>query len=212
MFWNVIDKNRFEILKKVIETISLKNFYMAGGTALAIQINTRESFDFDFFVRESFNINDLINELNSIGNLQVISSREGTLHCTLNDVQLTFLYFPNDLVEDLVPVSEIPNLYLASIKDIATMKLVAISQRGVKKDFFDLYNICNKFNLSVINILDLLKIKYENNKINYSHIIQSLSYFDDAENEELPRVFIKYDWNTIKNFFVEEQKQIYESV
>ena len=212
MFWNVIDKNRFEILKKVIGTISLKDFYMAGGTALAIQTGTRESFDFDFFVRKEFDLNILINELDSIGKLQVTFSRKGTLHCILNDVQLTFLYFPNELIESLAVPNEISTLYLASIKDIATMKLIAISQRGAKKDFFDLYNICNEFNLSVKDILDLLKIKYDINKINYSHIIQSLSYFEDAEDEELPKIFIQYSWSDIKNFFTNEQRKIYNEL
>jgi len=210
MFWNVIDKNRFEFLKKVMEVVSLEDFYMAGGTALAIQTGTRESFDFDFFVREEFDVNTLINELNSIGKLQVTSSRKDTLHCILNNVQLTFLYFPNELIEKLITPNEIPNLYLANIKDIATMKLIAISQRGAKKDFFDLYNICNEFNISTKTILDLLKIKYDNNKINYSHIAQSLAYFEDAEDEKLPKTFIQYDWNSIKEFFVNEQRKIYE--
>ena len=53
MFWNVIDENRYHILKKIMKNISLKNYYLAGGTALALQTGIRESFDFDFFVQES---------------------------------------------------------------------------------------------------------------------------------------------------------------
>lgn len=210
MFWNVIDKQRYQILKQVCQTISIKNYYMAGGTALAIQTGLRESFDFDFFVQEQFDIQQLVQELEVIGELQVTSYREGTLHCILENVQLTFLYFPNKLLEKLVKIEEIPNLYLASIKDIALMKLIAISQRGTKKDFFDLFYICNKLNMTIKDFLDLLKSKYDQNKINFSHIIKSLSYFEDAEDEILPKTFIQYDWEKIKEYYKEEQIRIYK--
>ena len=114
-----------------------------------------------------------------------------------------------EVVEDKVTTEDIKGLYLASIKDIAIMKLIAISQRGTKKDFFDLYYICNNFDITIKEILDILDKKYDKNKINYLHIIQSLAYFEDAEDENLPKVFIKYDWNIIKKYYINEQKKIY---
>ena len=50
---------------------------------------------------------------------------------------------------------------------------------------------------------------YDKNRINYLHIIQSLSYFEDAEDENLPKVFIDYNWETIKNYYIKEQEKIY---
>ncbi len=209
MHWEVIDKNRYDILKKIIQKISLKRYYLAGGTALALQTGIRESFDFDFFVQTEFDENLLIQELEEIGELEVTACRKGTVHAILNNVQITFLHFENNLVEDKVITEDIKELYLASIKDIAIMKLIAISQRGTKKDFFDLYYICNKFNITINNILDLLDKKYDKNRINYLHIIQSLSYFEDAEDENLPKVFIDYNWETIKDYYIKEQEKIY---
>ena len=153
MHWEVIDKNRYDILEKIVQKVSLKRYYLAGGT----------------------------------------------VHAILNGVQITFLHFENNLVEDKVTTEDLQGLYLASIKDIAIMKLIAISQRGTKRDFFDLYFICNNFDITIKNILDLLDKKYDKNKINYLHIIQSLAYFEDAEDENLPKVFIDYNWETIKN-------------
>lgn len=209
MHWEVIDKNRYDILEKIIKKISLEKYYLAGGTALALQTGIRESFDFDFFVQTKFDENLLIQELEEIGELEVTVCRKGTVHAILNDVQITFLYFENNLVEDKVTTEDIKGLYLASIKDIAIMKLIAISQRGTKKDFFDLYYICNNFDITIKEILDILDKKYDKNKINYLHVIQSLAYFEDAEDENLPKVFIKYDWNTIKKYYINEQKKIY---
>lgn len=209
MYWEVIDKNRYNILKKVIEKISLENYYLAGGTALALQTGIRESFDFDFFVQIEFDENLLIQELEEIGKLEVTVCRKGTVHAILNGVQLTFLYFKNNLVADKIEVENVKGLYLASIKDIAIMKLIAISQRGTKKDFFDLYYICNNFNITITDILKMLKEKYDENKVNYAHIIQSLAYFEDAEDENLPKVFIDYDWEKIKEYYIKEQRKIY---
>lgn len=210
MYWNVIDSNRYNVLEKLIKTITLKDYYLAGGTALALQTGIRESFDLDFFIQNEFDENLLIQELESLGELEISVCRKGTVHAILNNVQLTFLYFPNKLVEPKVKVKEIDGLYLASIEDIAIMKLVAISQRGTKKDFFDLYYICNQFNIKIQDVLKMLNKKYDQNKINYSHIIQSLSYFEDAEDENLPKVFIDYDWNTIKQYYINEQRNIYK--
>ena len=209
MYWEVIDKNRYNILKKVIEKISLENYYLAGGTALALQTGIIESFDFDFFIQTEFDENLLIQELEEIGNLEVTVCRKGTVHAILNGVQLTFLYFKNNLVADKIEVEDVKGLYLASIKDIAIMKLIAISQRGTKKDFFDLYYICNNFNITITDILKMLKEKYDENKVNYAHIIQSLSYFEDAEDENLPKVFIDYNWEKIKEYYIKEQRKIY---
>ena len=209
MYWEVIDKNRYNILKKVIEKISLENYYLAGGTALALQTGIRESFDFDFFVQIEFDENLLIQELEEIGKLEVTVCRKGTVHAILNGVQLTFLYFKNNLVADKIEVEDVKGLYLASIKDIAIMKLIAISQRGTKKDFFDLYYICNNFNITITDILKMLKEKYDENKVNYAHIIQSLAYFEDAEDENLPKVFIDYNWEKIKEYYIKEQRKIY---
>lgn len=133
MHWEVIDKNRYDILKKIIEKVSLKEYYLAGGTALALQTGIRESFDFDFFIQTEFDENLLIQELEGIGELEVTVCRKGTVHTILNGVQLTFLHFENNLITDKIAVEDIQGLYLASIKDIAIMKLIAISQRGTKK-------------------------------------------------------------------------------
>lgn len=208
MYWNVIDENRKNILEKIINNISLDNYYMAGGTALALQNGLRESFDFDFLVKDNFDTTILVQELKALGSLEVTFISKSTLHCILDKVQLTFMYFPNQLINDLVKVEDFKGLYLASISDIAAMKLLAISQRGSKKDFFDLYNICQMSNYELKDILEFLRIKYKEEKLNYFHILKSVIYFEDAEDDILPKTFVDYDWNKIKDFYLKEYKKI----
>ena len=206
MNWSIIDKDRYELLKKITETISIESYYMIGGTALSLQLGLRESFDFDFCVPDEFNNEILLGELRSLGEIKVKQNQKGTCDVILNGVQISFFYYPNSMIKELVTTEEMPKLKMASILDIAVMKIVAVGGRGAKKDFFDLYNIINKCNITVDELVKGLIQKFGNN-INYVNTIMGLSYFEDAEQEILPKTFVEYDWEEIKKFFMKFQTE-----
>lgn len=205
MYWNIIDKKRYSLLKKITENVNIPNYYMIGGTALSLQLGLRESFDFDFCVPQQFNNEELLNELKEIGNVEVKQNQKGTCDVIINGIQVSFFYYPNKLIEEFIENEEIPKLRLASVIDIAVMKLIAIGGRGAKKDFFDLYNIINKTDVTVDQLVQGL-IKKCGNEINYVNTIMGLSYFEDAEQEILPITYVEYDWEKIKKFFIKFQK------
>ena len=207
MYWNIFDKDRYELLKKISEVVSIDDYYMIGGTAISLQLGLRESYDFDFCVKSEFNNEILLNELRNIGNVEVIQNQKGTCDVLLNGVQVSFFYYPNKVINDFVKTEEMPKLKIASALDIAVMKMVAIGGRGAKKDFFDLYNIIEKCNITVDELVNGLMQKCGDN-INYVNIIMGLSYFEDAEDEILPNTFVEYNWEDIKKFFIALQKEI----
>ena len=207
MYWNIFDKSRYELLKKISEVVSINDYYMVGGTALSLQLELRESYDFDFCVKSEFNNEILLDELKSIGNVEVIQNQKGTCDVLLNGVQVSFFYYPNKVLAEFTKAKEMPNLNIASILDIAVMKLVAIGGRGAKKDFFDLYKIIEKCNINSYELVKGLKQKCGDN-INYVNIIMGLSYFEDAEDEILTNTFGDYNWENIKKFFIEFQKKV----
>ena len=207
MYWNIFDRNRYDLLKKLSEEVSINDYYMIGGTALSLQLGLRESYDFYFCVKGEFNNELLLEELKKIGNIEVIQNQKGTCDVLLNGVQVSFFYYPNKVLKDFIKVEEMPNLNFASILDIATMKVVAIGGRGAKKDFFDLFNIIKKCNINTYELVEGLKQKCGEN-INYVNIIMGLSYFEDAEDEILPNTFVDYNWGEIKKFFIEFQKEV----
>ena len=207
MYWNIFDKGRYELLRKISEIVSINDYYMVGGTALSLQLELRESYDFDFCVKSEFNNEILLDELKSIGNVEVVQNQKGTCDVILNGVQVSFFYYPNKVLAEFTKAKEMPNLNIASILDIAVMKLVAIGGRGAKKDFFDLYNIIEKCNISINELVKGLKQKCGDN-INYVNIIMGLSYFEDAEDEILTNTFGDYNWENIKKFFIEFQKKV----
>ena len=211
MYWNIFDKARYKLLKKISEVVSIKDFYMIGGTALSLQLGLRESYDFDFCVESQFNNEVLLKELKEIGNVEVMQNQKGTCDVLLDGVQVSFFYYPNKVIKDFVNVEEMPKLKIASILDIAIMKIVAIGGRGAKKDFYDLYNIIKKCNIDINEIAKGL-IKKCGENVNYVNIIMGLSYFEDAEDEILPKTFLEYDWENIKKFFIEFQKKFQETL
>ena len=211
MYWNIIDENRYKLLENITNTISMKNYYMIGGTSLSLQLGLRESYDFDFCVPEYFNNELLLEELQKLGQTEVKQNQKGTLDVILNGVQVSFFYYPNSVIKEFVNPKEMPKLKLASILDIAVMKVVAIGGRGAKKDFFDLYNILNKSNITIDELAKGLLQKYGTN-INYANIIMGLSYFEDAEQEILPKTFVKYNWEEIKKFFINFQTNFYKQL
>lgn len=204
MNWNIIDKDRYILLKNITEKVSIPEFYMIGGTALSIQLGLRESFDFDFCVPNIFNNEILLQELKEIGEIEVKQNQKGTCDVILNGVQVSFFYYPNPVIKEYIIPEEMPKLKMASILDIAVMKVVAIGGRGAKKDFFDLYNIINKNNITIDELAKGLIEKCGNN-INYANTIMGLSYFEDAEQEILPKTFVEYNWEEIKKFFIKFQ-------
>ena len=211
MYWNIIDKDRYKLLKDLTETVTIPEYYMIGGTALSLQMGLRESFDFDFCVPAQFNNELLLEELGKIGEMKVKQNQSGTCDVIFNGVQVSFFYYPNKIINELVEPQEMPKLKMASILDIAIMKVVAIGGRGAKKDFFDLYNIINKCKISIKELAEGL-IEKCGNKTNYVNIIMGLSYFEDAEQEILPKIFVEYNWEEIKEFFINYQKEFKEYI
>lgn len=207
MYWNIIDNDRYNLLKSITDIVSIPNYYMIGGTALSLQLGLRESFDFDFCVPEQFNNEILLQELEKLGTMEVKQNQKGTCDIILNGVQISFFYYPNKVIKDFIVPEEMPKLKLASILDIAVMKLVAIGGRGAKKDFFDLYNILTKSDIMLLELANGLLQKCGENT-NYANVIMGLSYFEDAEQEILPKTFAQYDWEKIKRYFIEIQPKI----
>lgn len=98
------------------------------------------------------------------------------------------------------------NLKIANCLDVAAMKLDAISGRGAKKDFIDLF-----FLMDIFSLLDLFKAydeKYGVEIGNEYHLLKSLVYFEDAENQPMPKMLKPVEWSEIKKTIIQKVKQI----
>ena len=187
---SVLPLNQRKLFYFLAEQGWLQSFYLAGGTALALQIGHRQSVDFDFFSYDSFDVRMIINEAKKYGDFELFSEAENTLHGLLNGVQISFFKIDYSLLEATNDYNN--NLKLASLLDIAVMKLNAISERGSKKDFIDLSFLLKDFEL--LELLGKYAEKYGNGIANQYHLLKSLVYFGDAENQPMPRMKINKTW------------------
>jgi len=88
------------------------------------------------------------------------------------------------------------NMNLSSLPDIACTKLLTINMRGNKKDYIDLYFLLDIYSLS--ELFDLVAKKYGGIDNSQTHILKSLVYFDDAEDQPIPRMHKKVSWDEVK--------------
>jgi len=193
MFQNTLEQKTKRVFSALAKAGVAQDFYLAGGTALALQFGHRQSIDLDFFTAKNFSLNQLKNKLNKLGKFKLRSEDEGTLHIILSGVLISFLRYPYPL---LCKKIKLDNISLADWKDIACMKISAVSDRGSKKDFVDLYFILQK--ISLPSLLKLFNKKYKNIDYNKTHILKSLMFFEDADKEPTPKMLQKTSWPAIK--------------
>ena len=203
-FNQAIRENDLKIIESIPESIS-RVFYLAGGTALALQIGHRYSYDFDFFSKDEFNNLQIENQIGQIGTLQIFQAKNGTLEVSICQTRFTYLHYPYPLLEK---PRRFRNLKIASILDIALMKLSALSSRGSKKDFIDLFFLQDF--IDWIQIIHDFKRKYQGTVYNLYHIIKSLAYFEDALNEPMPKMIKPCDWAEVEAYFKKVQMQLAE--
>lgn len=172
-----------------------KPFYLAGGTALALLFGHRISVDLDFFSENTFSVSSLVLQLNALGNLKIEDQSENTFNGSLDGVKISFFYYPYPL---LFPAKEYNNVALADERDIGAMKVQAISGRGSKKDFVDLFVLLKRYSLK--ELLDFFHKKYEKFNYNQLHILKSLSYFYDADTDPEPVYINPINWAKVKRF------------
>lgn len=189
------------VLDAIKDISDIKNFYLSGGTALSLLLGHRESEDLDFFTKSSFQPSLLQQKLLQHGVLENVQIDEGTLNLFMNKVKLQFLYYPYDLLEEFIPWN---GINLSSIIDIACTKLITISMRGSKKDFIDLYVILQQITLK--ELFGKLEKKYTKVQYNYPHILKSLVYFNDADDQPMPRMHSAIQWENVKDFMLTQVK------
>jgi len=205
--FEVLDSKRRQFL---IEISFLKKygFYLAGGTALALQIGHRTSLDFDFYTEKKFDPEKLHQKLREkFKETILLQKAEDTLIVNIKNVAISFFRYPYPLVYSC---PEIDGVLLASKQDIAAMKIIALSDRGTKRDFIDVYFLLKEFSLK--KILEFTKKKYP--QFNIYVGLRGLTYFVDAEKKQQRRLYLfqSVSWSKIKRFLIEEVRKYQKNV
>ncbi len=203
MFLSILSRKQVKLLEQ-LGFLKKYGFYLAGGTALTLQIGHRTSLDFDFYTKKSFDSKKLQRLLEKKFEKTILLQKdEDTLIVKINDVIVSFFKYPYPLIFPLIKQKEFPPI--ASKKDIAAMKIIAVSDRGVKRDFIDIYFLLQEFSLK--KIFAFAKKKYPN--FNIYVALRGLTYFVDADRTQTRRLYLFYSvsWNKVKRFLMNEVKK-----
>lgn len=180
-----------ELLKYLMQQPELNRFVLVGGTALALQFGHRESVDADLFGPQPLDELDFSGILAQFGEVNLLKKSKSIEVYQVDSIKVDVVNYRYKLLK---PIMEEEHIRMASPEDIAAMKLSAIAGRGSKKDFIDLYFLMNHFSLD--EMMRFYKEKYSDGS--EFAVMKSLTYFEDADSEAMPKMFENVEWEAIK--------------
>lgn len=171
---------------------ALIDFYLVGGTGLALQLKHRKSVDIYLFCNQGFDSQSICSHLEQQHQAYNVIHELNNVRCLINGIKVEFLCHPYKLLE---PPAQIDGIRVAGLKDLAAFKLNAVSGRGSKKDFWDVEALLLHFTLR--QMLDFFTQKYPMAEL--WHLIRSLTYFRDADNEQIEILDLQgRSWEAVK--------------
>ena len=186
--------------KKVFNKLkAFPKFYLAGGTALALQIGHRISIDFDLFwpVDLPANLLTQIKKIFPKSKIQVTINQSEQLTLTLDNIQVTFLKYPYPLVLKLVQFKGVKFLPVA---EIAVCKAFALGRRATFKDYIDLYFILKQGQVTLAQIISLGEKKYQE-EFNGRLFLEQLIYLQDVEEAPIEFLQLAVAKQQLEDFF-----------
>ena len=176
MNFQILDKKQLNILSKLKDF--KKDFYLAGGTAIALHFGHRKSIYLDFFSEKEFNNKIIAKKLRKIGEISRVLIDEKSVYTVIvSGVKLTFLHYPFK-VSSIIEQDYFRTLDAVSL---AALKAYALGRRAKWKDYVDLYFVFQDYSISdVVEEAKKIFSQYFNTKNFY----QQLSYFADIDYSE----------------------------
>lgn len=189
----IVAPKTFALIKELQALQWLKEFYLVGGTALALQLGHRNSVDIDLFTQADFNDEEILNLIKENHTVEEIFKRKNSVICLINNIKTDFIKHNYPLL--LPPVTE-EGITFLSKEDIAAMKLHAIIQSGKRiKDFIDIYYLLEHFSMQQMIEFFSQKYSYTNPMI----AMKAVNYFGDIdENIDPPKMLSPVKLEQIK--------------
>jgi len=185
-------------------TGTLAGWTLAGGTGLALRLGHRLSDDFDFFHTAGRDASSLFGALSAISAFETLQMGENTLTVLVGPVKISFFRISDPFLFEADPYGV---FRVADPRDTALMKLLAITNRGSRKDFVDLFTMLRDVPV-LKDYLGILPAKYGQGRLSDYQVLLGLTCFDDAEAEPMPVTLEPFNWEECKSFFVREARAL----
>ncbi|QQG44651.1 MAG: nucleotidyl transferase AbiEii/AbiGii toxin family protein [Candidatus Roizmanbacteria bacterium] len=200
MFTKTLLPDTFRAIQLISGISEIKKGYLAGGTALALQIGHRISVDLDFFTQEEFNVTELSEKFSSLSEFSQDGTSKWTIWGKVGQTKFSIFYYKYPLLEKTLPFE---GIQLASLSDIVAMKIHAIEDRGTRRDFVDIYFLLKKYTFE--EMISFYQKKYSVLEDHLYSILRALDYFEDAEQEsQMPKMILEVNWEEVKECFRKE--------
>lgn len=186
-----IESNTLELLKSMMRIDVFAPLRLVGGTSLALQIGHRKSIDLDLFGDHTLNSVDITNSLPIELAIKSLHTTPSINIYLINGIKVDFVKYRYPWLEEVV---ESEGIRMAGKKDIAAMKLSAITGRGTKKDFIDLYFLLKEYRLAELIQFYLKKYRDGNEYL----LLRSLAYFADADKGSVDMID-PISWEEVKD-------------
>ena len=188
MFTQTLQQGTLHALQLVSKLDIFKRAYLAGGTALALQLGHRISVDLDFFTPEEFDEKVMSMELSQLPQFTEEHKAWRTVLGKIDTTKFSIFYYKSRLLD---PLEHFEGMNILQPRDIAAMKLHAISQRGVRRDFVDLYFLSKRYTLE--EMLGFYGQKYGILEDKLYHILRGMNYFVEADIDDMPEMLVEVD-------------------
>lgn len=195
LYYQTVDTGTLELLKKIVSIDLFSELRLVGGTSLALQIGHRKSIDLDFFGNIDVDVLEINQALAPLGAITLLKDSKNIHVYLVNGIKVDIVNYTYPWLKELLVTD---GIRLATYHDIAAMKLAAITGRGSKKDFIDLYFLLKEMSLSTM--LQQYLRKYNDGSLFL--VIKSLIYFEDAELEEMPDMLYPVNWQMVKDAII----------
>lgn len=199
--YRTVEPHTLELLKAISAKVKERDIRLVGGTALALQFGHRQSVDLDFFGKIDSTSDELRDMLQDIGVTRVHKESTNIKIYDVDNIKIDFVNYKYDWIDRAV---EEDGILLASPVDIAAMKINAVEGRGTKKDFIDVNELLKHYTLE--EILNFYTLKYPEHSI--FRALLSLTYFEDAESQLMPKMFVEDSWEVMKARISDEVKKL----
>ena len=202
--WEALTPLTQDVFRLAARLPLMDDFYLAGGTGLALHLGHRFSVDLDFFSSDAGAVGrearDALRQMFDDPSLAITHDTDGTFVAASRGVGVSFFRLP--LYPLVAPTVDVEGIHLASLEEIGAMKLAAAIDRGTRKDMVDLYFILRQ--TPIERIFEVAAVKYARVRTFAISAVRGLAYFEDAERLPMPRMIDPTPWPKMKKFLEQQ--------